>query len=110
MKVVATIRGLIPRDQLTVATILIENDNALVVVTEWRVTAEGPDAPHVKRDAHAIMLATPEVQMQAASFGYVPGVMPKPVAPASVPTPAPGEDVTIGLQGQLIATEQAILE
>lgn len=97
MKVVQTIRGLIPRDHLTVSTILMEHDNALVVVTEWRVTAEGPDAPHVKRDAHAIMLATPGVQAEAALTGRIPGTPPA----------ANGSDVTVGLNGNASAVTQS---
>lgn len=98
MKVVSTARGLIPRDQLQVSTLLVETDNALVVVTEWRVIAEGPDAPHVKRDAHAIMLATPEVQAQFANFR---GEMVLAAPPA-----ADGPDVTVGLQGQPLGVDQ----
>lgn len=97
MKVVQTIRGLIPRDKLTVSTILMEHDNALVVVTEWRVTAEGPDAPHVKRDAHAIMLATPSVQADAAMTGRIPGSQPS----------VNGHDVSVGLNGQQVQYAQS---
>jgi len=92
--VVQTARGLIPRDQLQVSVIVDEIENAVSVSTEWRVKAEGPDAPHVRRDSHGIMLATPETQL-LASMGQLP-----------VGELAQIGDVTIGLTGTESGVEQ----
>ena len=75
---------------------MIETDNALVIAAVWRLIAEGPDAPHVKRDANVIILAPLEAQAQAAALG-------------SVPQKADGADLVIGLIGQQIGTEQSNL-
>ncbi len=95
--VVETSRGLLPRDDLQVSVVLDEGDNHLVVATEWRVKAEGIDAPHVRRDVLALMLATPETQM-LAQMGHLPMPQKEPTA---------SNDVTIGLVGQQIGVEQA---
>lgn len=80
---------------------MTETENALVVATVWRLIAEGPDGAHVKRDVHAIMLASPEMQAQFASFQ---GTMV-----LAAPPEVGGPDVTIGLNGQNVGIEQSKL-
>lgn len=92
--VVDTARGLIPRDQLQVSVIVDEIDNAVNVSTEWRVKAEGPDAPHVRRDSIGIALATPETQLLASMNQLPIGAL------------AQIGDVTIGLTGTQTGVEQ----
>ncbi len=91
-------RMLVPRDQLQVSVVLDESENALFVATEWRIRVEGADGPHVRRDGNGCILATPEVMAAVAQLG--------PVEP---PPAVPGADVTVGLRGERIATEQAQL-
>lgn len=107
--VVATGRGYIPRDHLQLSVELHETDNALVVATVWRLKADGPDGPHVKRDAHAMMFAPPGVQIEAGATGKVPYASPIPGFEPYVMPGQNGADVTLGLNGQQVGTEQAKL-
>jgi hypothetical protein len=114
MKLVATNRGLIPRDELELSVIQTESYNAVEIATVWRLKAEGPDAPHVRRDASIVFLAPAEIQVQAESLTAVPPritaqeAAARAAAAAQPPPPSPaGADVTVGLQGQQIGTEQS---
>lgn len=69
MKVVQTMRGTIPRDQLQVAVLMHEVPDGLAVTAEWRLLAEGPNGPFVKRDTHTVIYASPGAQAQAAAEG-----------------------------------------
>lgn len=93
--VVSTARGLIPRDQLQVSIITEETENAVMVSTEWRVKADGPDAPHVRRDSLGVALASPEVQTMA-SLGQIPAALMY----------QPTNDVTVQLAGSEVGVEQ----
>lgn len=69
MKVVQTMRGVIPRDQLSVAVLLHEVPDGLAVTAEWRLIAEGPNGEFVKRDTHTVVYADPGSQAQAVAQG-----------------------------------------
>jgi hypothetical protein len=74
MKVVGTMRGLIPRDQLQVGILLHETADGMVVTSEWRLLAEGPNGEFVKRDAHQLVYASPGAQAGARAQGLGPVV------------------------------------
>ncbi len=69
MKVVGTMRGLIPRDQLQVGILLHETADGMVVTAEWRLLADGPNGEFVKRDAHQLVYASPGAQAGAKARG-----------------------------------------
>lgn len=93
--VVNTARGLIPREDLQVGIVVEETENAIMVCTEWRVKAEGPDAPHVRRDGIGIILAPAETQVLASMNQLPIGALAQIT-----------NDVTVGLNGSQTEIEQ----